>query len=454
MQRPTALRRALTGAALGMWLVAAAQPGAAVASAGHDVPAPKNETQFAKGNKGNAPRHGLSAKRALPDDVSVPPSCDGDGTSGKRVQILYVRGDRTASRFGQLQGNLQAHAAHVNGRFVQSSEALGGHREVRFLQDPSNCAPVLKEEVVPQSVIDQGPMQVGDALEQRGYRDDNRKYLTYAEIPNAQTLCGLSWNGRWAMVGLNQCFFDSKDADVHELLHTFGAVQSSAPYATSNGHCYLNGDLMCYDDGGIPKPPGRLIDLDPDCHPGGGWIDCTHDSYFNPNPRPGGYLASGHLNVADIEFLIRDRGSSSLPSSNALFTNVRNGWAMDVDMAWTADGTKVKSELRRTDDAAERWNLQRLDDGRYLIRPVIDTGKALDANNDRGRTVDGTSYFAQIWGYGGGDNQKWTLRPAGSGGYEVVAQDGGCLTGEQLGSALGVWKCTGADNQHWKITTS
>ena len=43
------------------------------------------------------------------------------------------------------------------------------------------------------------------------------------------------------------CWVDTVAA--HELLHTLGAVQASAPNATDYGHCTDEWDVMCYRDG-------------------------------------------------------------------------------------------------------------------------------------------------------------------------------------------------------------
>ncbi|MFI5617908.1 RICIN domain-containing protein [Streptomyces sp. NPDC051567] len=391
---------------------------------------------------------------ATPTPPVVAPSCDGDGTSGQRVQLLYVRGQNQPDRLDQFRSEFVTRASKINGRFVQTSEARGERREVRYVHD-SACVPTVTRVVIPQADMN-SHNGVGQALSNQGYNRNDRKYLFWAENQG----CGLAWGPPggnsnpghdnvanrsvgYAMISMQtgSCF-DAIDIELHELLHTMGAVQSDAPKATSNGHCYFRGDIMCYDDGGIPASPGTLIDCQ---YPGTSWIDCNRDTYFHPKPQPGSYL-SNHWNVANSSFLIRP--AHSLPAIASLVSVT--GPAADLDNAWTADGTRVKAEGNYRPEA-QRWNLTRLSDGKYRLNSRLAPGKVLDSNTDRTRIVDGSSYFAQLWTQSNTENQKWTLRPVGTGRYEIVGHEGGCLTAEALGSVLGVWTCNGADKQRWEI---
>lgn len=89
---------------------------------------------------------------------------------------------------------------------------------------------------------------------------------------------------------------------LHELLHTLGAVQESAPHATAGGHCVDGSDVMCYRD----RTARSALYTDRVCAEGQGAIgealDCDGDDYFNPAPAPGSYLAS-HWNVYDSVYL-------------------------------------------------------------------------------------------------------------------------------------------------------
>jgi hypothetical protein len=92
-----------------------------------------------------------------------------------------------------------------------------------------------------------------------------------------------------------------REVFLHELSHTLGAVQDSAPHSSKAGHCVDEYDIMCYDDGGSGGPPfvqcGAGFDGD-----FSEAYDCQQDDYFNPSPPAGSYLAQ-KWNVYDSVYL-------------------------------------------------------------------------------------------------------------------------------------------------------
>jgi hypothetical protein len=91
---------------------------------------------------------------------------------------------------------------------------------------------------------------------------------------------------------------------LHEMTHTMGAVQESAPHSTSAGHCTDGFDVMCYDDGS-PEGSGYSADVcTVDGISGiGAPYDCNKDDYFNPAPAPASYLDT-HWNVYNSKYLV------------------------------------------------------------------------------------------------------------------------------------------------------
>ncbi len=87
---------------------------------------------------------------------------------------------------------------------------------------------------------------------------------------------------------------------LHEVAHTLGAVQDSAPHSTLAGHCIDEHDVMCYADGG---PNNALATL---CGspfaPTNEAFDCGLDDYHSPEPAAGSYLAT-HWNLQRSSFM-------------------------------------------------------------------------------------------------------------------------------------------------------
>src|SRR5690606_7750902 len=92
--------------------------------------------------------------------------------------------------------------------------------------------------------------------------------------------------------------------EAHELMHTLGAVQPTAPHPTIYGHCRDDYDIMCSVDGPgssliSPRPcPSSSEEL---------LLDCRNDDYFSTAPVAGSYLAN-NWNSADSSWLEREPG--------------------------------------------------------------------------------------------------------------------------------------------------
>jgi hypothetical protein len=131
------------------------------------------------------------------------------------------------------------------------------------------------------------------------------------DSPWATNVANVAPHSRYAYLeGGGADFFGSEqlasqyaDQVLHEVMHTLGAVQPSAPHFSGGAHCYEIYDVMCYtpQDGttdvflrnceiiAVPPNPGKPL-------------DCGNDDYFDPAPARGSYLAS-HWNVYDSGFL-------------------------------------------------------------------------------------------------------------------------------------------------------
>ena len=131
------------------------------------------------------------------------------------------------------------------------------------------------------------------------------------DSPWATNVANLTAHSRYAYLQAGgEDFFGSEqpasqyaDQVLHEVLHTLGAVQPSAPHFSGGAHCYQLFDVMCY----TPRD-GTSDGFLRDCELGrmapnpGKPLDCGGDDYFNASPAPGSYLAA-HWNLYDSGFL-------------------------------------------------------------------------------------------------------------------------------------------------------
>ncbi len=247
--------------------------------------------------------------------------CDGDGVTGKRVQVLYVRGADTASRFGQYQESFRTWSAGVDAIYDASAQETGGSRHVRFVTTP-DCQVDVREVEVPANAMSTFDGTIS-ALRSLGYNRTDRKYMMFAD---AKVYCGIgSFAGDERAAASNRsnggpsygrsdsgCWSPSVAA--HELGHNLGAVNNSAPNSSKAGHCLDEYDVMCYNDSGGLKTRVVCADRAHEQR-----MDCNHDDYYHTNPSPNSYLAT-HWNVANNEFLIRGGGSpvpAPTPSASA-----------------------------------------------------------------------------------------------------------------------------------------
>lgn len=276
----------------------------------------------------------VTSTAAYADDATI--TCDGDGTSGKRVQLVYVHGETQTDRYTSLLPTFHEFSAEIDAAFVEASTrytSSAGVRHVRFVHD-STCHAVVDDVAIPDaSMTDESA--VSTAIATLGYNRSDRKYLVWWD----HDACGLSFgnpgsdspdpsNGynsgpNYSMVGAASTVCFSWQASAHELLHSLGAVNSSAPHATAYGHCWDDEDIMCYDDGGIPA--GQVLTKvclgAPENQ-----IDCNEDDYFNPAPAPGSYL-SDHWNVANSEFLINTAAAVTCHVTYSVTNDWGNGFS-------------------------------------------------------------------------------------------------------------------------------
>jgi hypothetical protein len=247
--------------------------------------------------------------------------CVGNGSDGDRVQLVYARASDQPDGYASWLPSMQQWAARIDDVFNASAAETGGVRHVRFVHD-ANCVPVIAHVVLSPSGDDNFDNMLNE-LRNQGYSRTDRKYLVWMD---ANVYCGIAQvyyddspgqdnasNGHPAVAGEiarvdKGCWGLTNLTEAHELTHTLGGVQTSAPHATAYNHCTDDYDRMCYSDGsgtavvvcGDPSHENRL--------------DCNHDDYYSTAPDPGSYLDT-HWNVANSAFLTTSGGSPPPPTT-------------------------------------------------------------------------------------------------------------------------------------------
>ena len=241
--------------------------------------------------------------------------CIGNGTSGKRVQVMYVRASDAPDNYTASKAAVAAGAIDADRVFRESAAETSGMRRVRFVHD-ANCNLSILNVVLDPSALISGELgPTSNALKALGYTSTDRKYLLFvdhAANPANDVNCGIGGLNKWddqpgaanasnggpgfARVGPN-CWNATNSAAAHELMHNLGAVQNSAPNWNGVGHCLDDKDRMCYDQfiPGFTFNPTACLDHER-------LFDCNHDDYFHTDPPAGIYLAT-HWNTADSEYL-------------------------------------------------------------------------------------------------------------------------------------------------------
>ena len=307
----------------------------------------------------------LPAKTAR---AALTPVCDGDGQSGYRVQVLYVRAEGSPDRFNQYVPSLRAWAAGADGIMEASAAETGGSRRFRFVTDASCQIDVQPVALPTADVASFGPTIT--ALRSRGFSRADRYYLVFVDSTTSG-YCGIGtfWsddssagnNRNNAGPGYSRVDAGCWGAGVaaHELMHNLGGVQRSAPNSTAGGHCVDEWDLMCYKDAST----ATMQTICPDSARNA-VFDCQHDDYFHTNPPPGSYLAT-HWNTANNRFLI---GEPAIPGSDqspplVTITSPRNGAnpkgkkTMILSVTASDAGSGLASvEFRRCGGGACAWD--------------------------------------------------------------------------------------------------
>lgn len=234
-------------------------------------------------------------------------ACLGDGTSGRRVQAIYARAADVPDRFADVRPLFGQYAADADYRIHRAAGETGGGRRIRYVTTSgSSCQLEVARATLTRTGDDSFTNTISE-LRGQGFDRSDRKYLVWVDA--AVGICGVAQMYRDDRPGGDNAnerggMFARVDApcwgyaEDHELLHTFGAVQWTAPNTSNAGHCVDENDVMCYADSSTTQ----LVDR---CPSAPRWhIDCGANDYFHASPPSGSYLAQ-RWNSANSSWLER-----------------------------------------------------------------------------------------------------------------------------------------------------
>ncbi|MFI5982279.1 RICIN domain-containing protein [Streptomyces sp. NPDC051555] len=442
--------------------------------------------------------------------------CDGDGSTGNRVQVVYVHGPGR-DRYSEYVASFRKWAADADLIYATSAQETGGIRHIRYVT-AADCTPTVVNIELPDSALAEFS-STNTALAGKGLDRRDRKYMIFADT---QVYCGIgTFNGDERPGQANISNFGPSygrtdsgcwggHTAAHELGHNLGAVNNSAPNTSRGAHCTDEFDVMCYSD--TPYyPQMRNVCTNQASE---NILDCNHDDYFHTSPKAGSYLAT-HWNIADNQFLMRSQGGGGTdPGPNPGPTPTKKPTPTPTKSP--TGGPDVTVGQIQSDSAVVNWPkvegaawYQVLLNGKHLgwvqspvlrvynLRPDTSYTVAVSVRDNAGRdtgagrtasfrtkgtgggaTTPGTRYLlgngstgmnAEVWGGRAADGtvlvgarsngyaqQQWYFDDAGNGLVRIrSAASGKCL---QPGSApaAGAWvaqqPCGGAA-QAWKLTS-
>ena len=289
-------------------------------------------------------------------------ACIGDGVTGPRVQLVYAHAANVAGRYATVLPLLRQYAADADDIINVSAGRVGEGRRIKFVTNDA-CAPQVTNVTVSSTGDDSFGNMVTE-LRNMGMTSPDRKYLVFADA--AVGICGLgevymndrgdelnpnnSGRPQYARVDTS-CW---QYAAAHELIHTLGGVQNTAPNSSGAGHCTDEVDVMCYKD--TSTTVTRQV-----CTRNG-QVDCNNNDYFHPNPPANSYLAN-KWNVARSRFLAAGAPPPPPPATTVTVPSTGNAgtpWAVRANVATQGAGivwSSTRSECWFEDPhaAATSW---------------------------------------------------------------------------------------------------
>jgi hypothetical protein len=206
---------------------------------------------------------------------------------------------------------IRAAAVEVQSVFLASAARTDGIRRPRWVTT-DDCQLAIAEVTLSEKARTSFSATILE-LQDKGFDRTDRKYLVWWDT---SVYCGIATfrgDDRRGAANASEALSGFARVDepcwgfgeAHELMHTLGAVQDTAPHTTFGvapgafAHCTDDYDVMCYSDA-----PGVTLTVACDDRALDTLFDCGNDDYFHTRPPSGSYLAT-HWNTADSGWLAR-----------------------------------------------------------------------------------------------------------------------------------------------------
>lgn len=333
--------------------------------------------------------------------------CSGP-SSYEKFHVLYVTTNSREDRYSSLASTLREKVQKADYYIWKSAEQTGGKRHVRFVCNSSNEITITK--VVLSYSAGDSWADTKQALRNNTYNQSDRKYLAFLDWkerdPKTDTrsdgVCGrgeifghdiagqTNDNNRGNMIAgvylkAEYCLNVWGKTAMHEIGHTLGGVQPSAPRHDGQNYWHPRDehDRMAYGNNTYIASGCGDSDLDKR-------FDCNDNDYFNTSPSAGTYLAD-FWNIARNQYLTDPsvpRNPGSLTASAVSSSQINLSWN---DNSWNEDGFKIE----RSTDGGVSWT------------QIATVGRNVKSYSNTGLS-SATTYHYRVRAYGAGGNSSYS----------------------------------------------
>ena len=323
------------------------------------------------------------------------------------MQGLYVYVSGRENRRSTYATSFRSWAADVDALFRESAAETGGSRRLRWV---TNVDCLLAVPAVAVSTLAESNFATMiSELSALGYNRNDRKYMVWFDSdPRNSTMCGIATvyaddqptgNINDAVTGYARADYACWNySEPHELMHTLGAVQRTAPHATNGSHCTDEYDQMCYQD----APTSVMSVVCPADHDR--LFDCGHDDYFSTSPTPGSYLAT-HWNTANSSWLVTDALDTTPPVAAPPGVSFVPGMTLS-----TTASVRVAWDEAGDDSGIAAYELQRKKDSGSWVTVTLPDPRATSV--DLSLRVGSEYEFRVRARDGAGNTGPWAKSPA------------------------------------------